>query len=397
MSLDKQQITQIQTQGLRWIDSENIGLSRRGGAGPTDHKALSFEQQTSMVPVFSEQANSSPFSAQVDESGGQVLIFEEDKLLGSASLPKAPRFYDLSTSDGIPYSHIATLHSNNVLATTVLQTCVRYRNRDTSCQFCAIEESLKAGKTIAQKTPEQLAEVAKAAVELDGIEQMIMTTGTPAGLDRGAKVLTACAAAVKQAVDIPIQAQCEPPADDFWFDRMKAAGVDALGMHLEAVTDRVRKEIMPGKATVPLSRYFSAYKAAVKVFGEGNVSTYILAGLGDTEDEILTISEKLIDIGVYPFVVPFIPVAGTPLANAPMADSAMLDRLFNKLGPAISARGINSADQAAGCAKCGACSSLKSYENSTSKPVDTDHSLSTPLSSCAPTATPSIKESTCHA
>ncbi len=379
MSLDKQQITDIQTQGLRWIDPENMGLNRRGGAGPTDHKALCFEQQTSMVPVFSEQAHNSPFSAQVDASGSQVLIFEEDKLLGSASLPNTPRFYALNTADGIPYSHIATLHSNNVLATTVLQTCVRYRNRDTSCQFCAIEESLTAGKTIAQKTPAQLAEVAKAAVELDGIEQMIMTTGTPAGLDRGAKVLTACAAAVKQAVNIPIQAQCEPPADDIWFDRMKAAGIDALGMHLEAVTDRVRNKIMPGKATVPLSRYFSAYKAAVNVFGKGNVSTYILAGLGDTEEEILTISEKLIDIGVYPFVVPFVPVAGTPLANAPMADSAMLDRLFSKLGPAISARGINSSGQAAGCAKCGACSSLKSYESTTRQNAHTDMPCSSTL------------------
>lgn len=362
MTLSKQHITEIQSQGLRWIDTDKMGLNRRGGAGPTDHKALSFAQQTSMVPVLSEQADSSPFSAQVDDSGTQVLIFEEDKLLGSAQLPSTPNFYKLSTADGIPYSHIATLHSTNVLATTVLQTCVRYRNRETSCQFCAIEESLVAGKTIAEKTPAQLAEVAKAAVELDCVEQMIMTTGTPAGRDRGAKVLAECAAAIKQAVNIPIQAQCEPPADDSWFQRLKDAGVDALGMHLEAVTDRVRKQIMPGKATVPLSRYFSAYKAAVKVFGEGNVSTYILAGLGDTEDEILSMSQKLIDIGVYPFVVPFVPVAGTPLADAPMADSAMLDRLFNKLGPAISARGIYSSDQAAGCAKCGACSSLKSYE-----------------------------------
>jgi radical SAM protein (TIGR04043 family) len=103
---------------------------------------------------------------------------------------------------------------------------------------------------------------------LDGVTQMIMTTGTPKTLDRGAAVLVESARAVRAAVDIPIQAQCEPPDDDVWFQRLKEAGVDALGMHLEAVSERVRKNIMPGKATVPLSRYMSAFKAAVAVFGQ---------------------------------------------------------------------------------------------------------------------------------
>ena len=50
-----------------------------------------------------------------------------------------------------------------------------------TCQFCAIGQSLAAGRTIERKTPAQLAEVAKAAVALDGVKHMVMTTGTPAG------------------------------------------------------------------------------------------------------------------------------------------------------------------------------------------------------------------------
>ena len=369
MSINKEHLTAMQAHGIRWVDLADQsqtakGLSRKGGAGPTDHKALSFNSQTSMIPIYSEQVNDSPFRAEFNAANDEVHIFEHDTLIDTAKVPAKPKFYDHQTSDGIPYWKIATLHSKDVLATTVLQTCVRYRNRKTSCQFCAIEESLENNKTIAHKTPEQLAEVAKAAVELDGVTQMIMTTGTPKGNDRGAAVLVESARAIRAVVDIPIQAQCEPPADDHWFQDLKDAGVDALGMHLEAVSDRVRKQIMPGKATVPMSRYISAYKAAVKVFGKGNVSTYILAGLGDTEEEILSVSEQLIELGVYPFVVPFVPVQGTPLENHAMPDKAMLNRLFSKLGPAIQAHGMGSDTLAAGCAKCGACSSLKSYENS---------------------------------
>lgn len=363
MSIKENLLTQIQARGVQWSDPANPGLARIGGAGPTDHKAFNFGGQTSMIPIFSDQITGSPFSARPGVEAEEILIYENDTLIGKTSSPGKPRFYDLTTADGIPYEQIATLHSKNVLATTVLQTCVRYRNRATSCQFCAIEESLAAGRTIAHKTPEQLAEVAEAAVRLDGIEQMIMTTGTPKTIDRGAAVLTESAAAVRARVDIPIQAQCEPPDEDIWFPRLKNAGVDALGMHLEAVSDRVRKAIMPGKASVPLSRYMSAFEAAVEVFGRGNVSTYILAGLGDTEEEILSMAMTLIDMGVYPFVVPFVPVAGTPLAHYPMPDPAMLDRLFQVLGPELVRKGITSDSLKAGCAKCGACSSLKSYEH----------------------------------
>ena len=67
---------------------------------------------------------------------------------------------------------------------------------------------------------------------------------------------------------------------------------------------------MPGKAQVSLDRYFAAFEAAVPVFGRGQVSSYILAGLGDTKEAILEVSRRLIAIGVYPFVVPFVPISG---------------------------------------------------------------------------------------
>lgn len=362
MGLSKQQLTDVQTLGIRWFDMDEYDLNRKGGAGPTDHKAFNFTDQTTMVPIFNDQVKKSNYSATYNKNKDQVLIYENDKLVDKATIPTQPNFYKLKTKEGIPYSKIATLHSKNVLATTVFQKCVRYGNRETSCQFCAIEESLKSGATIAHKKPEQLVEVVKAAVELDGITQMIMTTGTPNLKDRGAKMLLESAAAVKAAIDIPLQVQCEPPEDDFWFQALKDVGVDAIGMHLEAVSQRVREAIMPGKASVPMSRYISAYKAAVEVFGRGNVSTYILAGLGDTEEEIISVSTMLIDLGVYPFVVPFTPVAGTPLENHPMPDPEMLKRIFSILGPILKDNMMTSDSLKAGCAKCGACSSMKSYE-----------------------------------
>ncbi|WP_273229113.1 MSMEG_0568 family radical SAM protein [Pseudomonas kuykendallii] len=352
-------LSELQCHGVRWLDG-NAGLSRKGGAGPSDHKALSLGSHTAMVPMLNQASLDSPYSAR--PSGELALIFRDGLQVGEVKIPGVPNFYSLSTADDIPYWKIATLHSRDVLATTVLQHCIRMNEAASACQFCAIGQSLANGKTIARKRPAQLAEVAKAAVELDGVKHMVMTTGTPQTPDRGAAILCESAAAVSAAVDLPIQAQCEPPDDDAWFARLRDSGVVSLGMHLEAVTDAVRARIMPGKAEVPLSRYFSAFEAALKVFGHGQVSTYILAGLGDSEDEIAGISERLAALGVYPFVVPFVPIDGTPLAQHAKPENAMLQRLYPRIGASLRRHGLHSEKINAGCAKCGACSALKKHE-----------------------------------
>jgi radical SAM protein (TIGR04043 family) len=106
-----------------------------------------------------------------------------------------------------------------------------------------------------------------------------------------------------------------------------------------------------------------AFRAAVKVFGRGQVSTYILAGLGDTAEAILSISRELVRIGVYPFVVPFVPISGTPLEDHPAPSPEFMKSVLKPLGAMVSEGGMRSGDIKAGCGKCGACSSLSSYED----------------------------------
>ena len=361
--MNKQQlITDLQTNGLRLVE-ETGAAGRKGGAGPSDHKAVTVEGTTVMVPIYTGTAARSPYTATLDAATEEVMLHCNDEAIAPIAFPQTPKFYSLTTADGIPYWKIALLHSHDVLATTVLQTCMRYSDATTSCQFCAIGQSLEAGRTIARKTPAQLAEVAEAAVRLDGVKHMVMTSGTPNTSDRGAAYLTECARAIKHQVALPIQAQCEPPDDFIWFERLKSAGVDTLGMHLEAVDPQVRARIMPGKATVPVEYYYEAFAAAVKVFGWGQVSTYLLAGLGDDLPTLLAACERLVAIGVYPFVVPFVPISGTPLANHAPPTSAFMLPLYQQVSAMLNRAGLSSHDIKAGCAKCGACSALSTFES----------------------------------
>lgn len=355
-------LSDLQAFGVRWVDPNGPGLSRSGGAGPSDHKAITLDHQTVMVPILNHASALSPYSAHVRVGGASATLFRAGETIAEIAFPRQPRFYGLSTAEGVPYWKIATLHASDVLATTVLQTCTRYGNRETACQFCAIGQSLAAKSTIPEKTPAQLAEVALAAAQLDGVKHVVLTTGTPRTPDRGAQILADCAAAIKAAAGLPVQAQCEPPADFGWFQRLSDAGVDSLGLHLEAVTERVRRRIMPGKAEVPVGVYLEAFASAVRVFGRGQVSTYILAGLGDTRQEILEMSELLVGLGVYPFVVPFVPIAGTALENEPPPEPGFLREVLDGVSTILAARGMSSSDIKAGCGRCGACSTLKARE-----------------------------------
>ncbi|GAA4670296.1 MSMEG_0568 family radical SAM protein [Amycolatopsis dongchuanensis] len=337
----------LAVRGVRW----DAPVQRSKGAGPSDDGHLLVDGANAALPL-------NPASPYTLRSG---RVYEGRIDLGLSVEPVArPKFYDLTTAEGVPYRKIALLHGRDVLATTVVQTCIRYVE-DQRCRFCTIEESLHAGSTIAAKTPAQLAEVAEAAVRLDGVRQMVMTTGTTAGPDRGARHLVRCVRAVLAAVPgLPIQVQIEPPGDLAVLTELREAGATSIGIHVESLDDDVRRRWMPGKSTVPMSEYEAAWDEAVRVFGRNRVSTYLLVGLGENPDELVAGAAGLIERGVYPFVVPMRPMAGTLArrdgAKAP--SPALVRDVTERVAALLRAAGMKGADQEAGCAACGACGAL---------------------------------------
>ncbi|GAB3136458.1 MSMEG_0568 family radical SAM protein [Microbispora hainanensis] len=326
-------------------------VRRPDGAGPSGDGHVLVDGAGAALPIDP----GSPYTVR----DGTVWLGDQDT--GVSLVPVGrPRFYDLTTADGVPYEKIARLHGADVLATTVVQTCIRYGEAD-RCRFCTIEESLRSGATVAAKTPAQLAEVAEAAVRLDGVRQMVMTTGTTTGPDRGARTLARCVRAVLDAVPrLPIQVQCEPPGDLAWIGALREAGATAIGIHVESLDEEVRRRWMPGKSSVPLADYEAAWDEAVRVFGRNRVSTYLLVGLGEDPDELIAGAGRLIRRGVYPFVVPFRPMRGTLAARdgigAPGA--GLLTYVTEGVAALLRAAGMRGADQGAGCAACGACGVL---------------------------------------
>ena len=351
-------VTAIQSRGLR-IDVP-IG-AREGGAGPADAGMLFIDGVQSTVPVAAGYVADSPYSLR-GEDDGSWAVYEGALRRADASLAPRPKYYDLSTADGIPYWQIALMHLDS-MASTVLQTCAYWGNSD-QCTFCGIGVSLAAGRTIAKKTPAMLAEVSVAARNLDGAVDATLTTGSTATPDRGAMYVGRCGEAVKAASGLPVQVQFEPPSDLDVIDRVADMGIDSVGIHVESFDPEVLARVAPGKARWGIEAYFAAWERAVKSFGAGQVSTYVILGMG--EDTRLTVEgcKRAIDMGVYPFVVPLRPVPGSLMADLRPPAPELMAAVYAEVAPYLASHSMSSATVAAGCARCGACSGLHAFEHS---------------------------------
>ena len=130
-------ITELQVHGLRATPAEG-NRGRRGGAGPYDHRELTIDGTTVIVPVQNDASSRSAYALEWSPSGELLLSGPALPLAETVKTTAEPAFYSLKTSEGIPYNSIALLHSRDVLATTLLQTCVRFRDRSQSLSLIHI-------------------------------------------------------------------------------------------------------------------------------------------------------------------------------------------------------------------------------------------------------------------
>ena len=107
--------------------------------------------------------------------------------------------------------------------------------------------------------------------------------------------------------DAKIAIEFAPPSDLEKIVALKNAGADVAIMNLEVANDELRKKICPGKSKISYEHYYKAFEKAVSVFGWGQVSSVLIAGVQPKED-IMAECEKMAKIGVFPTVMPIRPL-----------------------------------------------------------------------------------------
>jgi biotin synthase-related radical SAM superfamily protein len=139
-------------------------------------------------------------------------------------------------------------------------------------------------------------------------------------------------------------------------------GADTIGIHVETFDPAVLERIAPAKARTGIEGYFRSWERAVACFGPGQVTTYVILGMGEDPDLIVAGCQRAIDMGVYPFVVPLRPVAGSLMADWMAPDHGYVEAVLRHVVPYLKERGLGAATALAGCSRCQACSPMAAFE-----------------------------------
>jgi biotin synthase-related radical SAM superfamily protein len=100
----------------------------------------------------------------------------------------------------------------------------------------------------------------------------------------------------------------------------------------------------------------------VEIFGDSQVSSYVIAGLGERDESIVEGSKLLAELGVYPFIVPLRPIPGSMLENKKPLGPDRMFPLYEQVAEIVRDNGVSWRKNKAGCVRCRACSALPEFE-----------------------------------
>ena len=352
--LDEDLIEHYKNQGIE------ISYGRKGGAGPLGGKYFLFDNGVIVNAVLWSDPQKTNFVIKENKNSYfEIYDMKNEREYCKLKLVQNPHYYspEYKTSDGIEMRKIALVHGIDCLSSTIYQKCVYYSCGE-GCKFCGIELSLESGATIEEKNAMQMCEVIAAAKKERRCNHMTLTSGTDETKDKGAKRYIELLKGVKENYPkLPLHVQIEPLDELSLIDELKNAGADTIGIHLEVLDQNIRNIVTPGKSRITYELYKKNWEHALEVFGKNQVSSYLLTGFGETPEEFISGAERVISLGVIPYITPVRSIPG--VKDLPTSNPNSLVEIYTKAAKLMKNYGVNPFKSKAGCVRCGGCSAIK--------------------------------------
>lgn len=251
----------------------------------------------------------------LDVDGGNLVIKRDQQTLCGVKLQPTPRYYALTTSNGMPMVKVGQLCSGDRFCYGMTGPYCVFWKTNSRCKFCSI--GLNKDHDAARKTVGQMLETLALAVEdpVMPAKHVLLGGGTPNVEDGGAVLAAELCKVIKKRFDLSCYVMICAPSENEYIDLLWEAGVDELGMNLEFYSDSAWRQFTPGKAKyIGKERYFEALEYAVSRFGPNNTRSILIVGLEDPEYTIEG-AERLASMGVMPILSPFRPLDGTEMED----------------------------------------------------------------------------------
>lgn len=248
--------------------------------------------------------SSSPY--RLDVCDGGLALFEGENPVGSVSLIPRPSFYAAATSDGVPMVKVAQIGGEDCLFVCYQNYCSHFANGQ-QCLFCNLVATKRTyDSVLTHKQVAQIAEVASVAFG-ERICNHILLTGGCFGRQKEVTTVVEIVSAVRAALKVDTVPGTILPSPATNPDHLRAyreAGIAAIGYSMEIWDEALYHAICPGKASsTSHSDFLAAIKAAVGIFGPGNVYGVFVLGL-EPRDTFLDGVRTLTALGAN--VVPFV-------------------------------------------------------------------------------------------
>jgi radical SAM protein (TIGR04043 family) len=302
------------------------------------------------LAVHEKFVSDSPFY--YDETANVIL--KNNRFYLHAKHIKHPEWYSMKLNDNTPFNEIFQLHYNSILAISLTNFC-EYKTIGKGCKFCAMGFQVKQQNI---KPVQSIVNVLKSLLEKEyEFTEVNINSGAMVDNSKGLQIYLDVIRSIREVTDLPIYAQMCPPKSLSDINKLGEAGATSVSFNMEIFDEDLRLKMMPIKGKIPISHYIESMSHAINIFGKGQVSSWLIAGLEPAESTIKAI-KLLTELGVIPFVTIFRPLTGSELEDAPPPAPDSIAPIFIELSKMLRKMNLNPDSSKCGCVKCNCCSAL---------------------------------------
>ena len=265
--------------------------------------------------------------------GGRLLVEQGNRQLSEASALPRPRFWEFETAAGVQTKRLAHFYGATCLNFNIYSGCQFYGALK-PCQFCSVQptQQIHHGVVI-HKSPADLADVCRLAVQHDRVEWFLATGGSYLDGDRELDAHLAVLKAVRPFLPwggrFRGNLSLMPPRTLDKVDELHELGVDHPSFNLEAWPRSAFERFCPGKAEYAgFDHILRAQDRLMTLYGPGHLWCNFVAGLvplTDQKDGFTAMAER----GIIPGANVYHPDVGSPLGDTmPSPDEDYIAELY---------------------------------------------------------------------
>ena len=133
---------------------------------------------------------------------------------------------------------------------------------------------------------------------------------------------------LRDRIDIPISVSIHPLSTEEMM-RLHEAGATSIGIALDACTEKIFNRIKGRErgSTYRWETHIEALSNALEVFGEGNVATHLIVGLGESEEEVIRFLKEMKRLKIRVGLFAFTNIRGTALEHWSQPDLSTYRRV----------------------------------------------------------------------